>query len=235
MGLAGAAHHHAYEQVPTAAELGGGGIRRWGGWVSCSFLQMPLKNEPFTVTRSTCSDWTPRPYPFSSSQRRSPPIRSMSGTPSRVASFVASAVNVPVVMKRPLSTRPDMAPRKSLTPLKRTLPWYRFTSGSRPAPFVVLLLRGFEKDWAEFVAGAPAGLDGVAVRAERDHLDRVVGTAESQVVHVVDLQYRFAPVGAILDITSATRVLASSAAAEKDGSLLRAVLLIIGELQFVAN
>ena len=61
--------------------------------MSCSFRQMPLKNEPFTIIRSTCSDWTPRPYFFSSSRSRSPPIRSMSGTPSRVASFVASVVN----------------------------------------------------------------------------------------------------------------------------------------------
>jgi len=31
---------------------------------------MPLKNEPFTVSCSTCSDWTLRPYFFSSSQRK---------------------------------------------------------------------------------------------------------------------------------------------------------------------
>ena len=37
------------------------------------------------------------------------------GTPSRRASFLASSVNVPVVMIKPLSARPIMAPRKSRT------------------------------------------------------------------------------------------------------------------------
>ena len=82
----------------------------------------------------------------------------------------------------------------------------------------MFLPRGFEEDGAEFFAGTATGLDCVAVGAERDHLGRVVGTAEGQVVYVVDLQNRFPRVGAVLDVTRATRVFASSAAAKKDGT-----------------
>ena len=35
LGLAGAAHHHAYELRPRRRSCAGG-IRRWDGWVSCS-------------------------------------------------------------------------------------------------------------------------------------------------------------------------------------------------------
>jgi hypothetical protein len=46
---------------------------------------------------------TPRSYCLSSPQRQSPSMRSIGGAPSRVASFLAPAVNVPVVIRRPLS------------------------------------------------------------------------------------------------------------------------------------
>ena len=41
----------------------------------------------------------------------------------------------------------------------------------------VMIPRGLEEDWAEFLTSAAPGLGGVAVRAERDHLGREVGTA----------------------------------------------------------
>jgi len=49
-------------------------------------------------------------------------MRSMGGAPSRDASALASVVKVPVVISRPLSPRPAMAPRKSRTALEPTLP-----------------------------------------------------------------------------------------------------------------
>ena len=55
----------------------------------------------------------------------------------------------------------------------------------------MLLPRSFDEDGAEFITGAAAGLDRVAVRAEGDHLRRMVATAEGQVADVVDLQDRF--------------------------------------------
>jgi hypothetical protein len=75
---------------------------------------------------------------------------------------------------------------------------------------VVLLPRGLEKDWAKFFASAPTRLDRVAVRAEGNHLGRVVRAAKSQIVYVIDLQNRFAPDGAVLDVAGAARVLAVS-------------------------
>ncbi len=63
-------------------------------------------------------------------------MRSTGGAPSRVASFLASAVNVPVVISRPLSPRPAIAPRKSRTAPAPTLPRYRLqceaTTGIAP-------------------------------------------------------------------------------------------------------
>jgi hypothetical protein len=79
---------------------------------------------------------------------------------------------------------------------------------------VVMESCGFEKNWAEFIARAAAGLDGVAVRAQCDHLGRVVGAAEGQVLYVIDLQNRFAPDGAVLDVAGATRVLATASTAQ---------------------
>ena len=55
------------------------------------------------------------PSSLSLSNSSSPSIRSMGGAPSRVASLIAEAVNVPVVMNKPLSARPTIAPRKSRT------------------------------------------------------------------------------------------------------------------------
>jgi hypothetical protein len=43
---------------------------------------------------------------------------------------------------------------------------------------------------AKLLARASAGLDGVAVWAERDHLRRVVGAALCQIVDVVNFQDR---------------------------------------------
>jgi hypothetical protein len=82
----------------------------------------------------------------------------------------------------------------------------------------VLLPSGVEKDRAEFFTGAPAGLDRVAVRAEGNHLGRVVRAPEGQIVHVVDLQDRAAPVGAVLDVAGAARVSATAPAAKKDSA-----------------
>jgi hypothetical protein len=80
--------------------------------------------------------------------------------------------------------------------------------------FQVTIPRGLEKDRSEFIARATASLDGVAVRAQRDHLVRVVGTAEGQVLYVIDLQNRLAPDGAVLDVAGATRVLATASTAQ---------------------
>lgn len=52
-------------------------------------------------------------------RRRSNPI---GGAPSRFASALASVVNAPVVISSPLSPRPAIAPRKSLTADAPTLP-----------------------------------------------------------------------------------------------------------------
>lgn len=85
-------------------------------------------------------------------------------------------------------------------------------------PFMMLLPRRFEKDRPEFFTGAAAGLDGVAVRAERDHLGWVVSTSEGQVTYVIDLQNRFALLRVVLDVAGASRVPATSSAAEKDSA-----------------
>src|SRR5438128_6796261 len=45
----------------------------------------------------------------------SPATSSIGAAPSRLASFLASTVNVPVVIIMPLSARPAMPPRKSRT------------------------------------------------------------------------------------------------------------------------
>lgn len=54
-----------------------------------------------------------------------PSIKSRAGVPSLVASFLASLVNVPVVINNPLSVLPTIAPRKSLISLGPTEPLYR--------------------------------------------------------------------------------------------------------------
>src|SRR5260370_1763506 len=64
------------------------------------------------VTSSTILVATPSLRFFKRSQRRSPSIRSIGGAPSRVASFFASAVNVPVVINNPLSVRTNHRPAK---------------------------------------------------------------------------------------------------------------------------
>jgi hypothetical protein len=67
--------------------------------------QISPKNAPSMETSSTVRVVvrTPRSYRLRSSHRRSLSMRSIGGTPSRVASFLASAVNVSVVISRPLS------------------------------------------------------------------------------------------------------------------------------------
>jgi hypothetical protein len=52
---------------------------------------------------------------FQQIAQSSPSTRSIAGAPSRVASLRTSAVKLAVVMMRPLSARPTMAPRKSRT------------------------------------------------------------------------------------------------------------------------
>ena len=54
----------------------------------------------------------------------------------------------------------------------------RLSHDAAPPTRRALLPGGFQKDRAEFFAGVAAGFDGVAVRAQRDHLGRVVGAAE---------------------------------------------------------
>jgi hypothetical protein len=73
----------------------------------------------------------------------------------------------------------------------------------------------------ELLAGPAAGLDRVAVRAQGDHLGRVVRTAEGQVPHVVDLQDRVARRRPVLDVAGAAGVLAPAAAADQDGPACR--------------
>ncbi len=82
----------------------------------------------------------------------------------------------------------------------------------------MLFPRRFEKNRAEFFTGAPACLDGMAVRAEGDHLGRMVRAAKGQVVYVINLQNRFAPNGEVLDVAGAARVLAASSTAKKDSA-----------------
>ena len=65
------------------------------------------------TTSSTSLITTPSFNCLSRSHRPSPSTKSMAGAPSRVASRRASGVKEPVVMTRPLSARPTMAPRKS--------------------------------------------------------------------------------------------------------------------------
>ena len=60
-----------------------------------------------------------------------------------------------------------------------------------------------------------AGLDGVAVGAQRDHLGRVVRAATGQVVDMVDLKDRITGVGAIVGLASAVRILAAAAAPQQ--------------------
>jgi hypothetical protein len=64
-------------------------------------------------TTSTFSVRTPMFSSLSLSANSFPPRRSIGEAPSRVASLIAAGVNVPVVMKRPLSAQPTIAPRKS--------------------------------------------------------------------------------------------------------------------------
>ena len=68
---------------------------------------------------------TPSPSSLSFSRNCSPSTRSIAGAPSRVASLTASLVKVPVVMSKPLSARPTIAPRKSRTCEALTVPCQR--------------------------------------------------------------------------------------------------------------
>jgi hypothetical protein len=52
-----------------------------------------------------------------------------------------------------------------------------------------------EQGCAQVFCGAPAGLDRMAVRAERDHLYGVVASTTGEVVDVVDFQDRLAANG----------------------------------------
>jgi hypothetical protein len=61
---------------------------------------------------------------FSFAASSLPSTRSIGGAPSRVASRTAAGLKVPVVMNRPLSARPTIAPRKFRTSLAETDPLY---------------------------------------------------------------------------------------------------------------
>ena len=95
-----------------------------------------LNHSSLTVTLSTISRLTPRPSSFSFSANASPSTRSIGGAPSRVASFMAAGVKVPVVIKSPLSDRPTIAPRKSrIAPADTDPRWNRWLGrGSTTAP-----------------------------------------------------------------------------------------------------
>ena len=82
--------------------------------VLATVLHHNLANHSSSIsTDSICFVETPSRSSLSLSQSNSPSIKSIGGAPSLVASFIASRVNEPVVIKRPLSARPCIAPRKS--------------------------------------------------------------------------------------------------------------------------
>ncbi len=66
-------------------------------------------------TSNVCFGTTPSSSFSNVSRSVSPSTSSIGGPPSRLASFLASSVNVPVVRMMPLSARPIMAPLKSRT------------------------------------------------------------------------------------------------------------------------
>ena len=70
----------------------------------------------------------------------------------------------------------------------------------------VMVPSGLEEDWAEFLTSAAPRLGGVAVRTEGDHLRRVIGTAEGQVVYVVDLQNWLSTDSNVPNVAGAARV-----------------------------
>jgi len=76
------------------------------------------------IIRSTVSVFIPSDSSLRISQRRSPSTKSIANAPSLVASFSASEVKVPVVINKPFSQRPIIAPRKSRIFGAPTLPLY---------------------------------------------------------------------------------------------------------------
>jgi len=54
----------------------------------------------------------------------------------------------------------------------------------------------------------------MTIRAQGDHLYRVVWTALSEVLDVVDLEDRVTVIGQVVDVAGAARVLASARAAQ---------------------
>src|SRR5690348_12758413 len=78
-----------------------------------------------------------------------------------------------------------------------------------------------EQFMAQLLPGAAAGLDRVAVRAQRDHLLRVVRAAPGEILDVVHLQDGASGIGDVLRLARAARVLAVPFAAQQHGTARR--------------
>ncbi|HEX3956305.1 MAG TPA: hypothetical protein VHZ03_06705 [Trebonia sp.] len=74
---------------------------------------------------------------------------------------------------------------------------------------------------AQLLTGTAAGLDRVAVGAQRDHLLGVVWAAQGEILDVVDVQDRASGIGYVLGFTRAARVLAVPFAAHQHGTTRR--------------
>jgi hypothetical protein len=82
----------------------------------------------------------------------------------------------------------------------------------------VKALRNHKQFLAESLTRAAVGLDRVAVRAEGDHLSRVVLAAQGEVLDVVDFEEWLAGVGHVFYVAGTVRVLASARAGQDDRS-----------------
>ena len=78
-----------------------------------------------------------------------------------------------------------------------------------------------EQFMAQLLPGAAAGLDCVAVGAQRDHLLWVVRAALGEILDVVHIQDRPSGIGNVLRLTRAARVLAVPFAAQQHGTARR--------------
>ena len=78
-----------------------------------------------------------------------------------------------------------------------------------------------EQFMAQLLPSAAAGLDGVAVGAQRDHLLWVVRAALGEILDVVHIQDRASGIGDVLRLTRAARVLAVPFAAQQHGTARR--------------
>lgn len=83
-----------------------------------------LNHSSSIVTSSLNSTETPSPSSLSFSTNKSNQSNQSLVQPSLEASEIASLVNVPVVINKPLSVLPTIAPRKSLISFAPTFPLY---------------------------------------------------------------------------------------------------------------